>query len=144
MNQQDLVEIWRCIALDLEPHLWYIIDDTEEFSPSLREGVGLTQEQYGSLLLSSGIRVRKRRGLFGISTDPLNYLQTELRGQCAMNNTRIKLPDVEKGRYFISIGPAHSKIISCAYAILCIRAENCSNTETLRTKSNQHGRRGRR
>ena len=109
MIQQDLVEIWRRIALDLEPHLWYIIDDTEEFSPSLREAIGLTQEQYGSLLLSSGIRVRTRRGLFGISTDALNYLQTELRGQCAMNNTRIKLPDVEKRRYFISIGTAHSK-----------------------------------
>ena len=52
MIQQEIVEIWRRIASDLEPRLWYIVDDTEEFSPSLREAIGLNQEQYESLLLS--------------------------------------------------------------------------------------------
>jgi hypothetical protein len=109
MIQQDLAEIWRRIARDLETRLWYIIDDTQEFSPSLGEAIGLNQDQYAALLLSSGIRVKTRRGLFGISTDALNYLQSQLLGQCAINNTRAKLPNVEKRRFFISIGTAHSK-----------------------------------
>ena len=109
MISRELVDIWSRIARDLEPRLWYIIDDTQEFSPSLREAIGLNQDQYAALLLSSGIRVKTRRGLFGISIDSLNYLQTELLGQCALNNTRSKLPDVEKQRFFISKGTAHSK-----------------------------------
>jgi hypothetical protein len=109
MISRELVDIWSRIARDLEPRLWYIVDDTNEFSPSLREAIGLNQEQYESLLISSGIRVRTRRGLFGISIDSLNYLQTELLGQCALNNTRSKLPDVEKQRFFVSKGTTHSK-----------------------------------
>ena len=52
MISQELVDIWSRIARDLEPRLWYIVDDTEEFSPSLRKAIGLNQEQYESLLLS--------------------------------------------------------------------------------------------
>ena len=111
MISRELVDIWSRIARDLEPRLWYIIDDTQEFSPSLREAIGLNQDQYAALLLSSGIRVKTRRGLFGISTDALNYLQSELLGQCAINNTRSKLPDVEKQRFFVSKGTSHSKTL---------------------------------
>jgi hypothetical protein len=32
-----------------------------------------------------------------------------LLGQCTLNNTRSKLPDVEKQKFFISKGTAHSK-----------------------------------
>ena len=52
MISQELVDIWSRIARVLEPRLWYIVNDTEEFSPSLREAIGLNQEQYESLLLS--------------------------------------------------------------------------------------------
>jgi hypothetical protein len=111
MIQQELVEIWRRIASDLEPRLWYIVDDTEEFSPSLRVAIGLDQNQYESLLLASGIRVKlrdKRFGLYGIKKDQFDYIRATCQGQCILNSTKCKL-EGGKSRVFISIGKADSK-----------------------------------
>ena len=111
MIQQELVEIWRRIASDLEPRLWYIVDDTEEFSPSLRVAIGLDQNQYESLLLASGIRVKlrdKRFGLYGIKKDQFDYIRATCQGQCIFNSTKCKL-EGGKSRVFISIGKADSK-----------------------------------
>ena len=75
MISQLLLDIWSRMARVLEPRLQYIVDDTDKFSPSLRQAIGLNQEQYESLLISSSIRVRTWcRDLFGINIDSLNYL----------------------------------------------------------------------
>jgi hypothetical protein len=74
MIAQEIVEIWHHIIGGLEQHLWYIVDDSEEFLPSLRVAISLDERQHETLLLRSGIKV-KRRGLYGINTDPLDYLR---------------------------------------------------------------------
>ena len=75
MIAQEIAEIWNGILGSLERQLWYIVEDTDEFLPSLRVAISLDERQYDTLPQRSGIRV-KRRGLFGISTDQLAYLKT--------------------------------------------------------------------
>ena len=79
MIAQEIFRIWHHIIGALEQHLWYIVDDSEEFLPSLRVAISLDERQHETLLLRSGIKV-KRRGLYGINTDPLDYLKTTLQG----------------------------------------------------------------
>ena len=107
--EQELVEIWKQLLRGVQQGIWYALITTDDFGCNLQAATNLNALEYDTLLLSSGIRVKTRRGLFGISTDALNYLQSQLLGQCAINNTRAKLPNVEKQRFFISIGTAHSK-----------------------------------
>ena len=102
MIAQEIVEIWHHIIGALEQHLWYIVDDTDDFLPSLRVAISLDERQYGTLLLRSGIKV-KRRGLYGINTDPLDYLRIRLRRQHDLRFTRTK-SFASKSRVFISIG----------------------------------------
>ena len=69
MISQEIVEILNSILGSLEPQLWYIVKDAaDDFLPSLRVAISLDERQYETLLLRSGIKV-KRGGLFGISTD---------------------------------------------------------------------------
>jgi hypothetical protein len=79
MIAQEIAEIWNGILGSLERYLWYIVDDTDDFLPSLRVAISLDERQYDTLLLRSGIRV-KRGGLYGISTDPFDYLKTTPQG----------------------------------------------------------------
>ena len=80
MISQEIVEIWNSILGSLEPQLWYIVEDTDDYLPSLRVAISLDERQYDTLLLRSDIRV-KRGGLYGISSDQLAYLKTTLRRQ---------------------------------------------------------------
>ena len=102
MIAQEIVEIWHHIIGALKQHLWYIADDTDDFLPSLRVAISLDERQYGTLLLRSGIEV-KRRGLYGINTDPLDYLRIRLRRQHDLRFTTTK-SFASKSRVFISIG----------------------------------------
>jgi len=77
MIAQELVEIWHRIIGGLEQYLWYIVDDTEEFLPSLWVAISFNHMQSDTLLLISALIV-KMRALYGINTDPLDYLTTTL------------------------------------------------------------------
>ena len=90
MSLQEIVEIWNSILGSLEPQLWYIVEDTDDFLPSLKVAISLDERQYETLLLRSGIKV-KRGGLFGISTDQLAYLKTTVRKQHDLRFTRYQL-----------------------------------------------------
>jgi hypothetical protein len=103
MISQEIVEIWNSILGSLEPQLWYIVEDTDDFLPSLRVAISLDERQYDTLLLRSGIRV-KRGGLYGISTDQLAYLKTTVRRQHDLRFTRYQLKSGGKRSAFISIG----------------------------------------
>ena len=61
MISQEIVEIWNSILGSLEPQLWYIVEDTDDFLPSLRVAISLDERQYDTLLLRSGIRVKRLR-----------------------------------------------------------------------------------
>ena len=57
MIAQELFRIWHHIIGALEQHLWCIVDDSEEFLPSLRVAISLDERQHETLLLRSGIKV---------------------------------------------------------------------------------------
>jgi hypothetical protein len=59
MIAQDIAEIWNGILGSLERQLWYIVGDTNDFLPSLRVAISLDERQYDTLLLRSGIRVKR-------------------------------------------------------------------------------------
>ena len=103
MISQEIVEIWNSILGSLEPQLWYIVEDTDDYLPSLRVAISLDERQYDTLLLRSGIRV-KRGGLYGISTDQLAYLKTTVHRQHDLRFTRYQLKSGGKRSAFISIG----------------------------------------
>ena len=50
MIAQELLQIWQRIAGCLKTHLWYIIDDSEEFLPALQVAISLDERQYETLL----------------------------------------------------------------------------------------------
>ena len=102
MIAQDIAEIWNGILGSLERQLWCIVEDTDDFLPSLRVAISLDERQYDTLLLRSGIRV-KRGGLYGISTDQLACLKTTLQGQHDLKFTKTK-SIAGKRRVFVSIG----------------------------------------
>ena len=107
MIAQDIAEIWNGILGSLERQLWCIVEDTDDFLPSLRVAISLNERQYDTLLLRSGIRV-KRRGLYGISTDQLDYLKTTVQGQHDLKFTKTKSIS-GKSRVFICIGNQSSR-----------------------------------
>lgn len=105
MIAQELFQIWHHNIGALEQHLWYIVDDNEAFLPSLRVAISLNERQYDELLQRSAIKV-KRGGLFGISTDQLDYLR--MQGQFNLKCTKSKFI-ASKSRVFICIGDPWSK-----------------------------------
>jgi|GWRWMinimDraft_5_1066013.scaffolds.fasta_scaffold07566_2 hypothetical protein len=105
MIAQELFQIWHHIIGALEQHLWYIVDDNEAFLPSLRVAISLNERQYDELLQRSAIKF-KRGGLFGISTDQLDYLR--MQGQFNLKCTKSKFI-ASKSRVFIYIGDPWSK-----------------------------------
>jgi len=58
MIAQEIAEIWNGIFRSLERHLWFIVDDTDDFLPSLRVAISLNERQYDTLLLRSGIELK--------------------------------------------------------------------------------------
>jgi hypothetical protein len=58
---QDIAEIWNGIFGSLERQLWFIVDNTDDFLPSLRVAISLDERQHEKLLLRSGIRVKRLR-----------------------------------------------------------------------------------
>jgi hypothetical protein len=39
--EQELVEIWRQLLRGVQQDIWYIVDDSEEFLPSLQMAISL-------------------------------------------------------------------------------------------------------
>ena len=74
---QELIEIWKQLLGGLQQDIWYIIDDSEEFLPSLQMAISLNALEYETLLLSSGITF-KRGNIILFSKAKLDYLQAAL------------------------------------------------------------------
>ena len=55
--KENLVEIWRQLLRGVQQDIWYIVDDSEEFLPSLRVAISLDERQHETLLLRSGMKV---------------------------------------------------------------------------------------
>ena len=48
--RRELVELWIRLVLLLPQNIWHSIDDTEEFSPTIRSAISLSTLEYQRLL----------------------------------------------------------------------------------------------
>ena len=58
MASPEIIDILQQVFLRLPTGFWFIVDDTDEFSPSLCKAVSLNANRYKNLLLLSGIMFR--------------------------------------------------------------------------------------
>ena len=101
--EQELVQIWKQLLRGVQRDIWYIIDDSEEFLPSLQMAISLNALEYETLLLSSGITF-KRGDITMFSKAKLDYLQTALKENITLHISRIQLPGNKKRTFYIAIG----------------------------------------
>ena len=101
--EQELVQIWKQLLRGVPQDIWYIIDDSEEFLPSLQMAISLNALEYETLLLSSGITF-KRGDITMFSKAKLDYLQTALKENITLHITRSQLQRKGKHAYYLAVG----------------------------------------
>ena len=101
--QQELVEIWKQLFLGVQQDVWYAVITTDDFRCNLQAATNLTEEEYDTLLLSSGI-IFKRGDITMFRKAKLDYLQTALKQNITLHISRIQLPGNNKRTFHIAIG----------------------------------------
>ena len=101
--EQELVQIWKQLLRGVPQDIWYIIDDSEEFLPSLQMAISLNALEYETLLLSSGITF-KRGNIIMFSKSKLDYLQAALKENITLHITRSQLQRKGKHAYYLAVG----------------------------------------
>ena len=71
---QELVEIWKQLFLGVQQDVWYAVITTADFRCNLQAATNLTEEEYNTLLLSSGI-LFKRGDVTMFNKAQLDHLQ---------------------------------------------------------------------
>ena len=100
--EQDLVQIWKQLLRGVPQDIWYIIDDSEEFLPSLQMAISLNALEYETLLLSSGITF-KRGNIIMFSKAKLDYLQAALKENITLHITHSQLQRKGKHAYYLAV-----------------------------------------
>jgi hypothetical protein len=58
MNFDETLDLLRHVLLSLQPGIWYMVDDADEFYPTMHMAISLSIYLYQTLLLASGIMSR--------------------------------------------------------------------------------------
>jgi len=90
MASPEIIDILQQVFLRLPPGIWFIVDDTDEFSPSLRKAVSLNANRYKNLLILSGIMFNFG-GNYRFSLQKLNDIKISLQENVIINITRVYL-----------------------------------------------------
>ena len=100
---QELIEIWKQLFLGVQQDVWYAVITTADFRCNLQAATNLTEEEYDTFLLSSGI-IFKRGDITMFRKAKLDYLQTALKQNITLHISRIQLPGNNKRTFHIAIG----------------------------------------
>ena len=100
--KENLVEILRQLLAGLRRNLWYTISTTSSYEYNLQAATSLNEEEYETLLLASGITVKKGDTTV-YSNSKLEYLQGILRGRLDIHICRSKIDRNGIPLYFIAV-----------------------------------------
>ena len=100
--KENLVEILRQLLAGLRRNLWYTISTTSSYEYNLQAATSLNAEEYETLLLASGIMVKKGDTTV-YSNSKLEYLQGILRGRLDIHICRSKIDRNGIPLYFIAV-----------------------------------------
>ena len=132
---QELLEIWKQLLGGLQQEFWHSVISNDDFACNLQAATNLTEEEYNTLLLSSGI-LFKRGGVTMFNKSQLDYLQAALKENIILSITRSQLQKKGKHTFFIAVGrPRYTSPSAQAKAnprLLPIRHGNGLNEESTR------------
>ena len=100
---QELIEIWRQLLRGVQQDIWYALITTDEFRCNLQAATNLTEGEYDTLLISSGI-IFKKGNTTMIRKAKLDYLQTALKENITLHITRSQLPGNNKCTFYFAVG----------------------------------------
>jgi len=100
---QELIEIWRQLLRGVPQDIWLSIKTTDDFGCNLQTATNLAEEEYDSLLISSGITFKKGN-ITMIRKAKLDYLQTALKENIILHITLSKLERNGNKMFFIASG----------------------------------------
>ena len=103
MASPEIIDILQQVFLHLNPGIWFIVDDTDEFSPSLCKAVSLNANSYKNLLLLSGILFRFGEN-YRFSLQKLQDIKISLQENVSISITRAYLHRGGKNRFFVCVG----------------------------------------
>ena len=100
--RRELVDLWIRVVLLLPKNIWHSIDDTEEFSPTIRSAISLSTLEYQRLLQASDL-IRKHGGLFRLNYSKLDELRVSLQGNFKLHISKCIVQEGTKNRAFLSV-----------------------------------------
>ena len=100
MISAELVHLFRQLLHPLQRNVWYSIYVTDSYNPTLNTAIQLDEEDYTSLMLSTGIMTQKGANKI-ISLQHLEFLQAALQEYITLYIT--KAYTANKNQYFLSI-----------------------------------------
>ena len=103
MASPEIIDILQQVFLRLNPGIWFNVDSTDEFSPSLCKAISLNANRYKNLLLLSGIMFRFGDN-FRFSLQKLQDIKISLQENVSINITRAYLHRGGTNRSFICVG----------------------------------------
>ncbi len=103
MASPEIIDILQQMFLCLNPGTWFIVDDSDEFFPSLCKAVSLNANRYKNLLLLCGIMFRFGDNL-RFSLQKLQDIKISLQENVTINITRVYLHRGGKNRFFVCVG----------------------------------------
>jgi cysteinyl-tRNA synthetase len=78
MISLELVMLIRQLLQPLQRNVWYAINITDIFNPTLNRAIQLNIQHFTSLMLATGIMVQRGSNI-GISLDHLEFLKASLQ-----------------------------------------------------------------
>ena len=100
---QKLIEIWRQLLRGVQQDIWYALITTDDFGCNLQAATNLTEGEYDTLLISSGI-IFKKGNTTMIRKAKRDYLQTALKENITLHITRSQLPGNNKRTFYFAVG----------------------------------------
>jgi hypothetical protein len=100
MISAQLVHLIRQLLLPLQRNVWYAVNITQLYNPTLQTTIQLNEEDCTTLMISTGIMVQKGMNII-ISLQHLEFLKAALQENMVMYITRARL--ASKKHYFIAI-----------------------------------------
>ncbi len=101
MIHQDLVDLIRHLFLPLQQNVWYAINPTNDFNPTLNYATNLSQYNYITIYLAADIFYYREEELCICQTQ-LDQLQQDLQENMTIYISRCQIQR-RKHFYFISI-----------------------------------------
>ena len=99
---QELLQIWKQLFGGLQQEFWHAVIADDDFACNLQAATNLTEEEYNTLLLSSGI-LFKRGGVSMFNKSHLDYLQAALKEKIILSNIHSQLQKKGKNTFFIAV-----------------------------------------